>query len=164
MPSVLLVTLDVSRFSGWLNADASCPIARRMWRGRQEGLGGARARGGDVTVHAECTEELTGHWVRHARLGRTANMKLMVVTLDVSRLSGWLNADAPCRVAPRHVGGDTGGLGGARARGGGVAVHAACTEDRLDTGHGTRKGSAHVKHATHVRDAGCVEAQRLVER
>ena len=97
MPSVLLVTLDVSRFSGWLNADASCPIARRMWRGRQEGLGGARARGGDVTVHAECTEELTGHWVRHARLGRTANMKLMVVTLDVSRLSGWLNANADCR-------------------------------------------------------------------
>ena len=28
---------------------------------------------------------------------RTRNMALMVVTLEVSKLSGWLNADAPCR-------------------------------------------------------------------
>ena len=28
-------------------------------------------------------------------------MPLMVVTLDVSKLSGWLNADAPCRVESR---------------------------------------------------------------
>eukprot|EP00964_Phaeocystis_antarctica_P130687 scaffold94562_cov58-Phaeocystis_antarctica.AAC.4 len=27
----------------------------------------------------------------------------MVVTLDVSKLSGWLNADAPCRVERRGV-------------------------------------------------------------
>ena len=32
-----------------------------------------------------------------AREKRTLNMLRMVVTLDVSRLSGWLNADAPCR-------------------------------------------------------------------
>ena len=31
------------------------------------------------------------------RAKRTRNMLPMVVTLDVSRLSGWLNADAPCR-------------------------------------------------------------------
>ena len=29
---------------------------------------------------------------------RTQNMDPMSVTLDVSKLSGWLNADAPCRV------------------------------------------------------------------
>ena len=63
---------------------------------------------------------------------RTSNMYCMSVTLEVSRLSGWLNADAPCRVAPRHMEGDT-GVGGARARGGGVRVHAACTEE--PTGH-----------------------------
>ena len=40
-------------------------------------------------------------------------MLLMSVTLDVSRLSGWLNARANCRVAPRHVEGDTGGVGSA---------------------------------------------------
>ena len=33
-----------------------------------------------------------------ARAERTANMLYMFVTLDVSRLSGWLNADARCRV------------------------------------------------------------------
>jgi len=29
------------------------------------------------------------------------NMRYMVVTLDVSKLSGWLNADAYCRVEKR---------------------------------------------------------------
>ena len=33
-----------------------------------------------------------------ARAERTLNMPYMVVTLAVSKLSGWLNADAPCRV------------------------------------------------------------------
>ena len=33
-----------------------------------------------------------------ARAGRTRNILYMVVTLDVLKLSGWLNADAPCRV------------------------------------------------------------------
>ena len=33
-----------------------------------------------------------------ARAERTENMPLVLMTLDVSKLSGWLNADAPCRV------------------------------------------------------------------
>ena len=33
-----------------------------------------------------------------ARAERTSNMDTVLVTLDVSRLSGWLNADASCRV------------------------------------------------------------------
>ena len=36
-----------------------------------------------------------------ARAERTQNMAAMVVTLDVSKLSGWLNADADCRVKRR---------------------------------------------------------------
>ena len=36
-----------------------------------------------------------------ARAERTPNMAAMVVTLDVSKLSGWLNADAACRVERR---------------------------------------------------------------
>ena len=36
-----------------------------------------------------------------ARAERTANMLPMVVTLDVSKLSGWLNTDAYCRVERR---------------------------------------------------------------
>ena len=53
---------------------------------------------------------------------RTWNMLLMSVTLDVSKLSGWLNADAPCRVerraydAERGVGREAGGRGPAVAR------------------------------------------------
>ena len=38
-----------------------------------------------------------------ARVERTLNMLLMSVTLDVLRLSGWLNADAPCSVEGRIV-------------------------------------------------------------
>eukprot|EP00964_Phaeocystis_antarctica_P112729 scaffold76843_cov96-Phaeocystis_antarctica.AAC.1 len=34
---------------------------------------------------------------------RTENMPLMSVTLDVSKLSGWLNAFASCRVERRGV-------------------------------------------------------------
>jgi hypothetical protein len=30
-------------------------------------------------------------------------MYCMPVTLDVSKLSGWLNANATCRARPRHV-------------------------------------------------------------
>jgi len=37
-------------------------------------------------------------WVGRARAERTPNMRYMVVTLDVSKLSGWLNASASCRV------------------------------------------------------------------
>ena len=39
-----------------------------------------------------------------ARAERTANMPPMLVTLDVSKLSGWLNATAPCRVERRACG------------------------------------------------------------
>ena len=43
------------------------------------------------------------------------NMPYMFVTLDVSRLSGWLNADAACRVTTELMEGDM--RGGARACG-----------------------------------------------
>eukprot|EP00964_Phaeocystis_antarctica_P138352 scaffold103039_cov45-Phaeocystis_antarctica.AAC.2 len=50
-----------------------------------------------------------------ARAERTRNMYCMLVTLDVSRLSGWLNAVADCRVEreayeeERHAGRVAGG-------------------------------------------------------
>ena len=37
-----------------------------------------------------------------ARAEHTQNMPLISVTLDVSKLSGWLNADAYCRVKKKH--------------------------------------------------------------
>ena len=51
-----------------------------------------RAQGGDPTAEIV----LAG-----ARAGRTLNISPMVVTWDVSKLSGWLNADADCRVERR---------------------------------------------------------------
>ena len=39
-----------------------------------------------------------------ARAERTVNMYRMFVTLDVSKLRGWLNADASCRVEGRTEG------------------------------------------------------------
>ena len=47
-----------------------------------------------MAVHAACTEGRTGLWGDGTRRGDTWNMPYMFVTLDVSRLSGWLNADA----------------------------------------------------------------------
>eukprot|EP00964_Phaeocystis_antarctica_P072475 scaffold44333_cov59-Phaeocystis_antarctica.AAC.3 len=45
----------------------------------------------------------------------------MSVTLEVSKLSGWLNADAPCRVERRACDAGRGAGGGARAWSGGGA-------------------------------------------
>ena len=57
-----------------------------------------------------------------ARAERTENMDPMTVTLEVSRLSGWLNTPAPCRVEReawerwRHGGRVAGGRGPAAAQ------------------------------------------------
>ena len=60
---------------------------------------------------------------------RTINMLFIDVTLDVSRLSGWLNASAPCRVERKHR--KRGTMRGREAggRGAAAAAQAACRED-----------------------------------
>ena len=101
----MYVTLDVSKLSGWLNADADCRVEKRacdagrgiygpgggMAWGRR-GVRNRRARGGPDS-------RLLGP--ARARAERTRNISAMFVTLDVSKLSGWLNADACCRVKRR---------------------------------------------------------------
>ena len=83
--SLMSVTLDVSKLSGWLNAGADCRVESRGMRcGRGVWCG---PRGGRV---ASCGAGVCAE--------RTLNMNLMSVTLDVSKLSGWLNALAACRV------------------------------------------------------------------
>eukprot|EP00964_Phaeocystis_antarctica_P103323 scaffold68612_cov48-Phaeocystis_antarctica.AAC.1 len=164
--------------------------------GARCGPGGVRAWGGGGGSGAH-GEGPTQGWGARARAERTSNMLCMLVTLDVSMLSGWLNADADCRVergaydAGRGVGGEVGmALGG----GGASGVHGKGPTQGWGPGHaqgaprtwcswlcrsgasgmhgegpaegwgpqGTR--GAHVEHAAHLRDAGRVEAQRLVER
>ena len=62
---------------------------------------GVRGRGATV-VQAACTGRARLKAVgARARAERTLNMDCMVVTLDVSKLSGWLNAVAYCRVERR---------------------------------------------------------------
>ena len=59
--------------------------------------------------------------------------------------------------------GEARGPGGGRGRGAGAAQAARTGRAQLEVGgQGTR--GAHPEHVLHVRDAGRVEAQRLVER
>ena len=93
----------------------------------------------------------------------------MLVTLEVSKLSGWLKASASCReskggtsdkgttrVARRDVAQRKGQISSAR----GVRV---CGPAREWAGGQKAQAEAHSEHAHHVCDAGGVKAQRLVE-
>ena len=53
-----------------------------------------------------------------ARAERTQNMPCMLVTLDVSKLSGWLNADAPCGEEKGGIHRRRGGMRASRREGG----------------------------------------------
>ena len=53
---------------------------------------------GGVVCGASSREAQTVEAERRARAERTPNMYPMSVTLDVSKPSGWSNADADCRV------------------------------------------------------------------
>ena len=90
-------------------------------------------------------------------------MELMLVTREVSKLSGWLNASAFCGVSK---GGHT-MLGEVRASrreaAGDRGEHSVQERARLQIGVKVR-GGARLEHLLHVRDAGGDEAQRLVER
>ena len=93
----MLVTLDVSKLSGWLNTVAHCRDRREASEaGRHAGreAGGRGAAAAQAARREDATVEAAGR----ARAERTPNMSTMVVTLDVSKLSGLLNAAVFCRV------------------------------------------------------------------
>jgi len=93
-----------------------------------------------------------------ARAERTVNIRRMVVTLEVSKLSGWLNAYAACRVEGRGI--RCGASAGREAGGcGAVAAQAACTgKARLEAAGGQGTRGAHEEHEAHGRDLGGVPA------
>jgi len=62
--------------------------------GRREGVG-CGVVAAQAGVHGEGP---TQGWGARARAERTQNMRYMFVTLEVSKLSGWLNFRADCRV------------------------------------------------------------------
>ena len=87
-------------------------------------------------------------------------MEFMLVTLDVSRVSGWLNADANCRVERRTYEKQ----GEARAgRWEGVGATAAQLRRKRCAGKGPTRGGAqgthgaHPKHVHHACDVGRVK-------
>ena len=95
----MLVTLEVSKPSGWLKAYAFCRVERKghamrgeVRAGRREGV---RRRRRKRHARGRPESRLLG---ARARAERTPNIWYMVVTSEVSRLSGWLKADACCRV------------------------------------------------------------------
>ena len=75
--------------------------------------------------------------------GRTRNMPYMSVTLDVSRLSGWLNADALCRASKEgHAGrGEVYGSGGAAGGGQLMRTQRAGEGSTADWGQGTGRSA-----------------------
>ena len=109
--------------------------------GARCGLGGGRLRA--TAMHVACRGG------RDCRLGaghgeeRTLNMWVMSVTLEVSKLNGWLNAlFADCRESEggHTMRGEGYGPGGGRRRA--TAVHAACRgglDCRLGAGHGEER-------------------------
>ena len=129
----MFLTLDVSKLSGRLNFHASC----RESKGGHAMRGEVRAGGweaerdrGARSVQGRARLQVGGPGTGE----RTWNMRSMVVTLEVSKLSGWLNFHASCRESNGGYtrGRDAGrGVGGPRA----TAVQAACRGlDRLQTG------------------------------
>eukprot|EP00964_Phaeocystis_antarctica_P045220 scaffold26019_cov69-Phaeocystis_antarctica.AAC.3 len=162
----MFVTLEVSKLSGWLNADADCrePKGRHTMRGevrpgRRQAAGdrgarsvqgrarlqiGGRARGG---AH----EEHDAH-VRDA--GGVEAQRLVERRRALPRVES--GAYGAARGAGQEAGGEAGGGGHRGAR----SVQGRA---RLQIG-GRARGGAHVEHVDHGRDAGGVEAQRLVER
>ena len=97
-----------------------------------------------------------------AQAERTSNMISMVVTLAVSKLSGWLNADAYCPVERRAFkAGDV--WAGRRERVGRWRCEGWAGEGPSGDQRVQGSGRAHIKHGRHGGDAGRVEAQRLVE-
>ena len=90
-------------------------------------------------------------------------MDSMSVTLEVSKLSGWLNAFAYCRESKggHAVRGEV--RAGRREAAGDRGPRSVQGRARLQI-WGRARGGAHPEHAVHARDAGGVEAQWLVER
>eukprot|EP00964_Phaeocystis_antarctica_P038777 scaffold22176_cov50-Phaeocystis_antarctica.AAC.2 len=164
------VTLDVSKLSGWSNTDAYCRVERRAYDAGR-GLGREVGKCWPAAVH-ERHARREGPAVKaggaRACAERTVNMPYMVVTLDVSKLSGWLNAAVFCRVerrvyyAERGVGREVGGHGPAVAH----EQHAAREEGPAVRAGGAIEGmrGAHPEHQAHGCEIGRVEAERLVER
>jgi hypothetical protein len=131
--SLMVVTLEVSKLSGWLKADAPCRVEGRACdaggRGGSGETGGLWCGGGTQEACTRGRPDSRPVGAKGTRGERTRNMPHMFVTLEVSKLSGWLKATAFCRVEGEGMrcGGERWERGGGRACGVVVARQEACT-------------------------------------
>ena len=134
-----------------------------MRRGARFGPGGGRAAGDRAVSRLQGRARLQVGGRGRGGQERTLNMAPMFVTREVSKLSGWLNADADCRAermaynAMRGAGRQTGGRQA-------TAAQAACKGGLNCILEGKARRRAHREHVAHVCDARSVKIQRLVER
>ena len=133
----MVVTLDVSKLSGWLNADApphaTCRVARRANDvGARCGPGGGGATVGWRRRKWHVRERLDSRLGPRARIERTSNMLRMFLTLEVSKGSGWLNASTCCRGERRAY--DAGRDAGREGVGVAAAQAACSSKVRLKVG------------------------------
>ena len=156
------MTLEVTKLSGWSNRDAPCRESKGGHTVRWEVWLWSRARRWATAGHAARRGELGCRFGAVHGEERTLNMLDMSVTLEVTKLSGRLNADAPCR---ESKGGHAvqGEVYGRRVAAGDRGARSVQGRAPLQIG-GRVQGGAHHEHEAHFRDAGGVEAQRLVER
>ena len=122
---LMSVTLEVSKLSGWSNADAYCRESKeghRVCGARYAGRQAEEAAGDRGASSVQERARLHGLGARHGE-ERTSNIQLISVTLEVSKLSGWLNADASCRESKggtrcgvRYTGRQAGGGGRPRCK------------------------------------------------
>ena len=161
----MFVTRDVLKLSGWLNAVADCRVERRAYdTGRVRfGPAGVRAWGGDGAsgMHGEGPTQGCG-----AQGTRGAHPEHRVHVRDAGRVEVERLVELRRLLPSRKAGmrcGKRYGPGGVRALGA-AAMQAACMgRARLKDG-GLGTCGAHVEHLIHVRDAGRVETEWLVER
>eukprot|EP00964_Phaeocystis_antarctica_P096640 scaffold62917_cov58-Phaeocystis_antarctica.AAC.4 len=158
------VTLDVSKLSSWLNADASCQVERRAYdvgRGAGREARGRCGGGGASSVQAE---PLTGG-VGAQEIGE-AHVKHALHGCDAGRVEAQLLVERRCFLPSRKEGIRCGmwwGPGGERALRWRRRKQRARGRDRLEWLGRRARGGAYREHVAHVCDAGRVEAQRLVE-
>ena len=162
------MTLEVSKLSGWLKAYAACQVQRGHPKLRETRVArrcGTEGRANQQRAQRACVAQL-GSVGRRRRRKRTLNICVMPVTLEVSKLSGWLKAYAACRVQrghPRHM--ETRGTRRCGTEGGNNQQHTrgVCVCGLARECGQKAQAEAHIKHVDHACDSGGIEAQPLVE-
>jgi hypothetical protein len=159
----MVVTLEVSKLSGWLKAYAACRVEREehaIWGEVRAGRRWVVARRKRVCTRGRSDSRLGGQGTRGAHGEYAVHVRDLGGVKAQQLVEG-------VRALPSQKGGHAiwGEVCAGRREGVGRRRRKRRARGRADSrlgGQGTR--GAHGDHVVHVRDAGGVKAQRLVER